>query len=149
MNDASSLQFITDHVTLEYLHDGHIAVFTIMDMSRESLDRWADKLKAVTLSWPTDRSALLVNHFASKNAGLTPYLRAKLQELQLWQPDRTGYVAAVFPRSITTQMVSIFLTAANRRNIQARIFFTREDAVNWLENMIISGHVSLGNLEET
>ncbi|MCC7448600.1 MAG: hypothetical protein IT324_14365 [Anaerolineae bacterium] len=146
MNDTSSLQFITDHVTLEHLHDGRIQVFTLMDMSRESLDSWVAKIKEMTLSWPADRSALLVNHFASKNAGMTPYFRAKMQELQRWQPNRTGYIAAIFPRTVTTQMVSIFL-AASRRNIQVRIFFNREDAVSWLENMLISGHVSLGNLE--
>ncbi len=147
MNNTPSLQFITDHVTLEHLHDDRIQVFTLTDMSRESLDSWVAKIKEITLNWPADRSALLVNHFASKNAGMTPYFRAKMQELQRWQPNRTVYIADVFPRTVTTQMASIFLAAS--RNIHVRIFFTREDAVSWLENMIISGHVSSANLEES
>ena len=136
MEPSRLIEQLSAGVTLERLHDGQIFVFTITDVSRPTLDTWVDTIKRLTADSPEDRKYFALNHFEGKNVNLTPYLRAKIKELTDWRPAQGGYIAAVLPKTFFAQLMTLFLPAMNRSNMQSRLFFTRGEALAWLEKVL-------------
>ncbi len=130
---SPDIEQIVPGVTLERLHDDQAFIFTISDISRVVIDAWAGKIKDLTRDWPDDRTFFAVNHFDGKRLNLTPYMRAKIQQLADWQPERRGYIAGVLPRTFFAQLMTLFLATMKRNNMTTRFFFTREEALVWLE----------------
>ncbi len=136
MESSPLIEQLSAGVTLERLHDGQILVFTITDVSRATLDTWVNTIKSITASHPAGQKYFALNHFEGKNVSLTPYLRAKIQELAAWRPTQGGYIAAVLPKTFFAQLMTLFLPAMNRNNIQSRLFFTRDEGLGWLEKSL-------------
>ncbi len=131
-----AVEQLSPGVKLERLHNDQIFVFTITDVSRATIDTWANTIKDLTAGWPDEHRYYALNHFAGKDVSLTPYLRAKITELTGWRPEQGGYIAAVLPRTFFAQLMTLFLPTMNRRNMQNRLFFTREEGLAWVEKMM-------------
>jgi hypothetical protein len=123
-------------VTLERLAEGQIFVFTLSDVSRPTIDTWVAAVKNVTAGWPRHRPYFALNHFAGKNVSLSPYLRAAIKDLATYRPAQSGFIAAVLPRTFFAQLMTLLLPAMNRGNMISRIFFSREEALAWLEKAL-------------
>ena len=136
MESSPLVEQLSAGITLERLHDGQILVFTITDVSRMTLDSWVNAIKSNTAGWRDDQKYFALNHFDGKNVSLTPYLRAKIEELADWRPAQRGCVAMVLPRTFFAKLMTLFLPAMKSQNIQSRLFFTRDEGLAWLEKSL-------------
>ena len=93
-------------------------------------------MKKVTADFPRHRKYFALNQFSGKDVSLTPYLRAAIKDLSSYRPEQSGYIAAVLPKTFFAQLMTLLLPAMNRGNMQSRIFFTRQDALAWLQKVL-------------
>jgi hypothetical protein len=108
----------------------NVYIFTLSDMSRVSIDAWANKVQAVIDSLPEGAPFLAIHQFTSQYATLTPYLKSRSDQLvNDTHPSRT---AIIMPKSGLTHMVTALLPKLSRKK-GARFFTTREEALDWLQ----------------
>jgi hypothetical protein len=115
--------------------DNHtIAFFTAEAATRAAVDIWAEAVKGVMASTPPDRPWMMMHDFTADRNGLTPYARARAQEVMAFRPEARGYAAIIMRNNVMGQAVSLFmrLAAMRRSNVEARVFFRRDDALTWL-----------------
>ncbi len=115
-------------VTFERLNG--IYVFTLADLSRESVDAWAEKLQQLLDTHPQDQIFLALHHFASPYAVFTPYLKARTERLK--NVRTFSHAAIVVPKTGLTQMVATLLPKVSHGN-STRFFTLREEGLAWLE----------------
>jgi hypothetical protein len=96
------LEQLAPGVTFERVDN--IYVLTLGDLSRASIDAWADKLQQLLDVHPEDQVFLTLHHFANPYAVLTPYLKARSEQLR--NVRTFSHAAIVLPKTGPTQMVA-------------------------------------------
>ncbi len=130
---SSSIERLTPGLTREWLYDGTIVVYTLVDAHRETIDAWIDAFKADIGRWPAERPFLLMHDFSVKGVISTPYARSRAQELVDARPDVKGLAAIVFPRnSLMITMIQLFLSRQRHAARIQRAFPSREQGLAWL-----------------
>ena len=124
---------ISDSVTLEWVSDGRIPVFTIADVTRPTIDTWLRSLADILRLWPTDRELAILHDISIPGAFLTPYARERVRELDTVNPTLKGHVALILPKTFVAQMVKIFLRTTQRNKVMTQIFYDRATGLAWLE----------------
>src|SRR5678815_5629625 len=82
----------SDSVTLEWVADGRIPVFTVGDVTRATIDTWLNLLADILRLWPTDREFTILHDVSIQNAFLTPYARERVKDLDAVNPNLKGRV---------------------------------------------------------
>lgn len=133
-NPNTSVEVINEHLTLEWLHDGKIAVLTAKSVKRHVVDAWADKMKEFLLNLPAGKTLLTLHDYsATDHFVTTPQLRKRAKENVMLRPDVNARTAVVLPKNIVIQITNIFLRAlpAPRHSTRIRrIFYTRAEALD-------------------
>ena len=128
---------LDENITREFLKDDRIVAFTIASITRDTLDKWAAAAAYELENWADELPFLNLQDFTTcKNFSFSPYLRAKSEEITVPRPDKIGRTAVVIPRSISAQIVRVFLLAKKNRLRQRQVFFNREDGIKWLEEWL-------------
>lgn len=127
-----AVQTIAPNITLEWVHDGQIAVFTIRTVARDSFALWFQAMTKIMDEWPVDRPLLCVQDNGYKEAAFTPAIRDFSKRISSYRPELAFHTALVLPRTLVTQFVELFLRTTRRPGLEVRIFFTVEDAIAWL-----------------
>src|SRR5512144_1348868 len=93
LDQASPVEAIAPGLTRQWLCDRQIVVFRISSVSREVVDAWIDTVKATMESWPANRPYLAIHDMTSEKIALTPYARARAEELLPLAAKAPGYAA--------------------------------------------------------
>ena len=127
-----------DGVTLEWLHDGRIAMFHAENTSSETIDAWYHMSVELVQNWPQAKPYLVLSNFS--NLGLTPYSRQRSEELAAAIPDSlNGRVAVVISRGILGYGLRMFGTTPLKAlvpNLEFEFFFEETKALAWLEEAL-------------
>jgi hypothetical protein len=86
-------------MTREWLADRQIVLFKVTSMAREDVDLWMNTVKETMLAWPDDMPYLAIHDLTGKGVPLTPYARARAEELIPIAPKTKGFAAIVMPRT--------------------------------------------------
>jgi hypothetical protein len=123
-------------VTLEWLHDGQIPCFTLADISRATVDDWMRLLAQLMEYWPADLPYAAIIDATPSGGMLTPYARAKVGDLEGINPSLQGRVAVILPRTFVAQLIRLFVRTLRRQKVVTGIFFTREEALDWVKQVV-------------
>lgn len=130
---SSPIEQLSSGVTREWIHDGQIVVFTVKDVHRETLDIWTAAFKESIKDWPVDRLFRVIQDLRVAG-GITPYGRARAQEMFHTRPEVKVWSALVLPSTFANNLIRLFVRAHRSPDAtRVREFFnTREEALSWL-----------------
>lgn len=133
MSEISRKEVFGHDVCLEWLDNDQIVIFSATRPSRDTVDTWAEKVIEITDQYRY--KVRYIHDFSQSQVVLTPYAREKAKLVNDTHPDAKGYVAVILQRSILSQALRLFLNhdlLKRQPNITNRVFFNREDALDWL-----------------
>ena len=131
--EALGPQDMGDDVTLDWLDEGRIVIFSIRNTNQKAVDRWFDVASQVFETFPEDEP-LIVMHDV-RQAGLGTYMRAKSAALTEKGARFTrGRYAVLISESAVSQIVRLFLNVQSRRltSRERRAFTDYDAALAWL-----------------
>lgn len=138
-----SVEQVTSYLTREILLDGKIVLFTLYDISPETLEAWAEGNRSAITDWPAEQPFLNIQDFTPvKGLTITPAIREKvkvLTGLRKEQPGRTAIVLANRLTVIAVQTILGLLTLMRRSKHVSRerkVFFSRDEAIQWVSGML-------------
>ncbi len=121
----------------EWLHDGKIFAIAVKEGTRLALDAWYNQVAEVVRQWPASQPLLLLHDFSQTNASMTPYARARSQELMELRPELGGRSAVILARTPFWSLVQLLLRS-QRSGLRARqVFFSRQEGLTWLERALV------------
>lgn len=135
------VEVIDDVLTRQWLYDGKLVVFTYTTsyFSRRIVDTIADTVIDTMGSWSPDYPYLSLNIFTKGSLMTTPYSRLRIEEITQAFPNLRGRTATVTrpsPNAQVTQEWLDMLSHSQQRNLPHRIFFDRQEAVDWLTELL-------------
>jgi hypothetical protein len=136
LNDQDLIQKIAPDITLQWLHNQRIAVFTVRTLAPVHLSVLTAKIQQLMDDCPLDRPFLCVQDYNFKEANVSPSVRQQAVELAKYCPELMTYTAMVIPKTFDAKIIesSIKLISSKQRELQ--IFFTVTEAIAWLENKL-------------
>ena len=121
-------------LTLETLYDGRIEIWIASRTSKEITDCWYQNSAKTLENWQDIQQPYLTMLDMSRVV-LTPYGREKAAAPSKVQPDIQGRVAVVIMASTMGHMTRLFVNNMPKTR-QRRVFFSRGDAMLWLEEAL-------------
>jgi hypothetical protein len=142
---AGQKQELCPRLTLEYLHNGKIWTYTFgrrspstQGSSRSVIDVWVNSVKDQVAAMAPGVTWYRLNDFSQTHMNPSPYFVTKLSEIGKHRPDLSGYSAYVIPQNIFTQVIQNLTYRIPRPgNIKTHLFFTRGEALAWLEDHLM------------
>lgn len=121
----------------ETLHHGRIVILRVDSVTRETLDIGYNAVYELQEACSSSRLPMLLLYDLSPyNFTITPYVRQLISRLNASNPHVTGRVAVVLPKSPATAMIKLFVGFLARSNRVKRIFFSEDQGVRWLEELL-------------
>lgn len=133
-NVKENVQQIAPDISLHWINDNRIGYFTIRTTARTSWDGWAKAMTDIKRGWSTDRPVLTLQDNLYDGAALTPTVRHYSTQVSNYRPELKQYVAIVLPQTIVAKFVQFFVRASPIPNGEARVFFTIEEGLDWLQS---------------
>ena len=121
-------------LTVEWLHDNQIVVFTVHDMSPRTVEVWANKVIEVTEARQA-KGIFYVHDASLVPFAMTPHFRRHSERVTAAHPKAQGFVGIVLRQSLLLTVTRVIIENLVRRSqpgIASRIFFDRNDALVWL-----------------
>jgi hypothetical protein len=134
MMTPSGVEHIGAGVTRERLDEGRIVVFTLSDMSTESVDIWVDAcLDAMRDCVEAQRPLLVVQDLSTPGVMQTDYSRSRGNTVTTAYPELEGRIAFVLPEAIVTAYrIGRYVRGQGNQYRRRQLFITREEALAWL-----------------
>jgi len=131
-----------EDITFEKLLNGQVSSYTVRKSARATVDKFVSMIRDEQQSWDDDiKIVYYLFDFSQNFAGFnTPYANQKMREMLDWRPELVSYSAIVVPNSFMVQIARIFLNRMHHKKTHTQLCFSREEAINWLSNMIASNH---------
>lgn len=133
---AAYTETISNSLELHWFHERRIFIFSLQDISRDTIDQWTILLATFKDEWPLDQPFLTMADFSHvKNFTLTPYIRAKIEPIMQSHADKAGRTAVVVPKIFTAQAVEMFMLSSpiRQEHRQRQLFYTVAEGLSWLE----------------
>ncbi len=127
-----AVEWLSAGVSREWLFDKKVAVYTVLNASRESVDTWAETCKTDINNWPANQPVLLMHDLSAKGIALTPYARERSQAIAATRPESRGRIAVVLSSSLAASLIQLFLRTEKRTPRIHRAFSSREKGLAWL-----------------
>lgn len=124
---------IDEGTTLELIENETIGLITMRSVTRATVDEWFDINVKLLSTWPKDKPYMVIHDASDRRTTITPYMRARVQDLYKLNLRKDGYAAVVLPKSITAQVIQVFLRYLRTEPMVVQVFFKRDDAVAWLK----------------
>lgn len=134
-----SIQELADGLTLEFLHDDQLVVYTFSTAQREAVDAWYDSVAGLLQGWPRSNPFLMVVDASASMLTPTPYARERSNHLSKLNPEVTGRTALVIRNNLTGQIFRFLLgqlQRASKAKRERQAFTTRAEAIAWLEELL-------------
>lgn len=128
--------FITSGISYQWLDEKHLLKFVLVDVSRETVDKWYNFLTEVLQNWPVERPYRVLYDMRRENVTFTPYIREKAGEINALRPEVKGRIAIVLKPNATAYLVRLFARVRRRSSRVTALFFTEEEALLWLRESI-------------
>ncbi len=128
--------FIASGISYQWLDEQHLLKFVLLDVSRETVDKWYSFLTEVLQNWPVERPYRVLYDMRRENVIFTPYIREKASEINLLHPEVKGRIAIVLKPNVTAYLVRLFARVRRRSSRVTVLFFTEEEALLWLRESI-------------
>ena len=132
----SNVYTITPGLTLQWLHDGRVLVYTWTSISRQTVDIFSQVYMEILDTWPIKEPLYQLNDLRFEGFSFTPYLRNAVQQVirESLKRGMTGRVANVMQPGLFMRGVQFFLRAtALGPGVRAEIFANYVEAINWLD----------------
>jgi hypothetical protein len=137
MNATTFPTEIIPGLTLDYLLDGQIVAVSASNSSRHMIDAFVNLMVELQPSFVAEKPLYFLLDFSHDDTGFnTPYGRARMAEISKSQPAAVSYSAVVVRKTYVMNMAQFFLQKVNRKNNITRIFFSHEEALQWLQDTI-------------
>lgn len=136
----SSIEDLGNGVKREWLHGNRILVFTITTdtMVRETVDTWAAGVIEAIRRWPDEKVMLLMHD--ARHVEFSSYYRHKVDEVNRATPRSLhGRTAVVVQRGMLGYFLSTLAQTTGRLfrgRIETKVFFDREEGLNWLRELL-------------
>lgn len=128
-------------VRREWLHNRHIVIYTVFDVSRTVVDVWAEAVIDLMEKWPPDRAYLAI-YDVSNIPSLTPYARKRAEDIARVAANLAhidGAYAVVLKRNFLSMIIRLFVLRdlpGQNPKFKRRVFFDRDEALAWLEEFL-------------
>lgn len=125
------------NVFREIIFDDYVTIFTLTNMTRDTVDIWIEACdllmsEAVQQNHPI----FIIQDLSHPDVTQTPYSQARGQALVDAHPNLKGYIAYVLQENADSQRIRLFVKRQNNHFRQREVFFSREDALTWIENIL-------------
>ena len=139
LSEENSIQELSAGLTFERVSEGKISIFLLSDGSRETIDALTDTFVSMVTDWTVEQpflSMYVVSGFSLLS--VSPYLRKRSEDMVAALPkDIFGRTALVIDKRIAlAQVFNLFFRAISRKSMEYRIFSDKEDALEWLRELI-------------
>jgi hypothetical protein len=135
MQDTRSRIIDLGHgISREALYDEHLIIYTANDAKRETIDTWHTDVTTHMKSYQPGATYAMMYDFSHPNAILTSYARSRAVEVARLVPKTNmNYAAIITQGGFVGQTYQMFMRMiGNAAHLQTRIFFNREQGLNWL-----------------
>lgn len=121
-------------VTAEWLYEGQIVVFRLLDVSRNTIDDWSQLVLDAVAAIPEGQPVLFLHDATSPKVGITPYLTAKVPGLYHAASHIAGRIAVVVASSTSGQLISLVTRNTYSKGARQinRVFVDYNEAFGWL-----------------
>lgn len=130
----TKIEEVLPGLTREELHQGHIIAYSVLQSTREVVSAWYERCLHDIETWDPARPLLLLQDMS--RVILTPFARTKAGELAKVRDDLSGRTGVVIAASTMGHLTRLFVDRTLQQTRQRRVFFSREDALAWLEEML-------------
>jgi len=124
---------VDEGTTLELIENETIGLITLHGVARSTVDEWFDINVKLLTTWPKDKPYLVIHDASDRRTTITPYLRARVNDLYKMNLRKDGFAAAILPKSVTSQVIQVFMRYLRTEPMVVQIFFNVPDAVAWLK----------------
>lgn len=126
---------LSPSVTREDLCNGQIVVFTLTDMTRKTVDVWAEAcIEVMTTCHAEGRPILVLQDFSRQGVVNTPYSTERGKVIADLYPDLKGRTAFLLPPNQEGLRIKLYMKrTVNQRTRERDAFDTREEALAWLQ----------------
>ncbi len=133
---SPDIERLAPGLTREWLCDRRIIVFNFKDVSRETVDACVRGIRETIEHWPLGQQYLCAYDLQFPQAALTAYLRERLKEVMEMYRDRGGSTAIIIQRTFMANLAQFFLNTQKQGIRVRRIFFSREEGLDWLKDVL-------------
>lgn len=127
---------LTAGLMREVLDDGKIIIFTLTDMTRDTVDAWVDGcIDAMRKCSEEKRPLLIVQDLSDPNISQTPYSKQRGAETTDAYPDVFGRIAFILPETVLADPIRKFMRSQPNQSRNRDAFHTREEALAWLREL--------------
>lgn len=144
-------------ISREWVSDDRVVVYTLHSPKMATLDAWCEAALSTLESWPKDKPYRAVHDISQSglgllycaavendifNIGVLPRARKQVSALLEANPNWPIVLSLVVSGSLTGHLAKILYRQSNlEAQIQAKTFFYRDMALNWVINCIQSERV--------
>lgn len=141
--DVTSQSPVVEHfdlgLTRTWLYDRRLAIYTIPNTRRETLDVWGQAVQQMIAEWDPNQMYLVMYDFSSRESALTPYARHWAGQLVEAASHLRGDLVVILPNNLIAQVVRLLLDRqynVKKPGIRRKVFFKQEDGLAWLKQFI-------------
>ncbi|MBX3080322.1 MAG: hypothetical protein KF716_01730 [Anaerolineae bacterium] len=130
---------IASGLSLEWLYNGRVLIFTWTSINRETIDAFAEAYRTLLSTWDASEPFHQLNDLRFEGFNFTPYLRHAVQQVisESLQRGVHGCVANVVQPGLSMRVVQFFLHALSfMPNNKAELFTDYDKAVAWLVSQL-------------
>ncbi len=128
------VEYVSSGVTREWSTDHQLCVFNINNGYQETIDAWANDVKAVLTTWQDTTPCFMIHDF-HKALGFNRYFRKRFETLFKHRPDLKRYVGVIVPDDPIADIIRTVIMHQQRVAPHAatwEVFVTRPEAMIWL-----------------
>lgn len=133
-----TLIHLSPTVTRETLCNEQIVIFTLSDMTRKTVDVWAEACIELMQTCHTEgRPILVLQDFSRQGVVNTPYSAERGKAIADMYPDLKGRTAFLLPPNTDGLRIKLYMKrTVNQHTRQRDAFDTREEALGWLREWL-------------
>ena len=130
-------KWVTEHNRRYWLFNKRVVVYQPTGVSRPIVDEWFDTVMEALAHWPEGQTMLAIHDMRA--ATLTPYVRARSQELTRKNAHVRGHSLIVLPKNLYGEFIRIFVNTVITRDqphIKRLVMTSLDDAVAYMEKVL-------------
>jgi hypothetical protein len=134
-NEIEHVETLSD-CRIGWLADKKIMVVIANNSKRATIDAWATRSTEIRSTWPAEQPVFVLLDLTSDESMLTPYLRARSQQVLDSRPEIKTYLAMYVNRSLMANMLAPMLRRSDTAKTQMRMVFDYHSAIDWFKGVI-------------